>query len=160
MVACQYSSLDAAQAVLGCILLLFGHFFPKDRNAQMNSISVVIMDTDCRQTLTKTTINPAKIPEILGGWPEYLAINEEFGMYVNEQPEVCTGQYNAAATNLIAFTHALTLQGELFRVYGKAILFGLKNAKGERDGYEHSLPKWWCSSVILRNPKYLAIMMA
>lgn len=125
----------------------------------MNSISVVILDTDRRQTLTRTTINPAKIPDILGSWPEYVVINDEIGMYVSEQPEVRPDHFNATATNLIAFAHALTLRGESFVVYGKAILFGLKNPKGERDGHEHSIPKWQSFKVVLRNPEYLAMMM-
>lgn len=158
--ACPYSSLDAAQAVLGRILSLFGHPFPKDRNAQMNSrISVVIIDTDRHQTLTRREIDPAEIPGILDGWPAFVAINDELGMYINDQPSIAINNYNALATKLATLTHTLTLaNGERIDVYGKAILFGLLNVKRQRDGKEHSAPKWVIEEV-LRNPQHWVILL-
>ena len=159
MVACQHSSLHAAQAVLDCILSLFGHTFPKDRNAQMNSkISVVIIDTDRHQTLTRREIDPAEIPGIVDGWPAFVAINDELGMYINDQPDVNLCNYNSMATQIAKLTHTIILNGEHIDVYGKAILFGLLNDKRKRDGKEHSAPKWVVEEV-LRNPQYWVIML-
>ena len=159
MVACPYSSLYAAEAVLDCILLLFGHSFPKDRNAQMNSrISVVIIDTDRHQTLTRQEIDPVEIPGILNGWPAFVAINNELGMYVNDQPNVALNNYNALATQMINLTHVVTLNGESIDVYGKVVLFGLLNKKRKRDGKEHSAPRWVIEEV-LRNPQHWVMML-
>lgn len=125
----------------------------------MNSISVVVINTEVPQRLVRTEVSPTAIPNLLEGWPLFVKISSDVGMYINDDPDIQLKTFNQLATQLLQVSSYGKFEDGPYQVFGKAVLFGLlpggKNT-GKPDGKEHSAPKW--VERILYNPTYITMM--
>jgi hypothetical protein len=144
VVAGPHSKLDAAKAVLGCVLQGHRHFFR--RTEQMKKLEVVILHPtgkDSTQKVERTSINTTEMPSILESWPMAIDLGDGLMMYVPEKDE--PGKYNELATKLV-----LICRGVSYQVCGKAVFLGVKNSK------EVNAPKW--TEIVLKKADYVTIV--
>jgi|688.fasta_scaffold00026_160 hypothetical protein len=144
VVAGPHSKLDAAQAVLDCVLQDSGHLLR--RTAQMKKLEVVILHPagkDSVQKVERTSINTAEIPSILESWPMAIDLGDGLMMFVPEKDE--PGKHNELASKLM-----LICRGVSYQVCGKAIFMGVKNSK------EINAPRW--TEIVLKKADYVTIV--
>lgn len=139
-----YSTLDAAQAVLGCILQGSQHSF--HRTAQMK-LEAVMVYPGGNPGIIRRELNPVAIPTELDSWPIPISMGDGLVMYISEDPQVSPENYNELASRLLLIT-----RGVDYAVYGKVIFLSVENGK------EQNAPKW--VETVLRNSEHVKIVFA